>query len=375
MAYDLKSFLAKKAAAKEQPATAPASSFLDATLEHSYAPPSNFSLDCSVSDEAIAPLDIIHLEPSEIDPRLKLLSHSSRGLLHKCPRKYQLYRLSSETVALEETKEIEQQVTFAYGHAVGIGVQSTLEGKSLDQVLLDCFLGWDADLLDKNDRQMKSFWLAAFAAESFYNMYHDEGFLADYELVYYQGRPAVELSFQVLLPNDFTYRGFLDGVLQHKVTREILVLEGKTSSGKANSASYKNSGQALGYSVILDELFPDLSSYTVLYLVYESKSFAYVELPFKKSLFQRALWLQELIIDCKSVELYHSFGSYPMHGEACYDFFRDCEYLSLCTLETKNLTKPLTQQLVDKIAVDAKTYEFTVPFETLVERQLAKGEM
>lgn len=372
MALDLKSFLAAKSAEKQK-ASEP--SFLDSVLDTSYdSAATAFSLDCTINEGGNV-LDIIQLGAGEIDPRLKLLSHSSRGLLHKCPRKYQLYRLSAETVALEESKEAEQQVTFAYGHAVGIGLQSTLEGKSLDQVILDCYLGWDTDLLDKNDRQMKSFWLALFAAERFYDMYHNEGFLADYELVYYQGRPAIELSFQVLLPGGFTYRGFLDGVLKHKVTGEILVLEAKTSSGKANSATYKNSGQALGYSVILDELFPALSSYTVLYLVYESKSFAYVELPFKKSLLQRALWLQELLIDCKTVELYESYGSYPMHGEACYDFFRDCEYLSLCTLETKNLTKPLTQQLLDKVAADCATYEFTVPFERLVERQLAKGDM
>ena len=375
MALDLKSFLAAKNAEKSassQPA-ATSVSFLDEVLADTAYTATDFSLDATLEDSAIG--EIIHLEDGVIDPRLKLLSHSSRGLLHKCPRKYQLYRLSSTTVALEEAKEIEQSVTFAYGHAVGIGLQSTLEGKSLDNVILDCFLGWSTDLLDSNLRQMKSFWLAVFAAERFYDMFHNEGFLADYELVYYQGRPAVELSFQVILPNGFTYRGFLDGVLKHKVTGEILVLEAKTSSGKANSATYKNSGQALGYSVILDELFPHLSSYNVLYLVYESKSFAYVELPFKKSLLQRALWLQELIIDCKTVELYESYGTYPMHGEACYDFFRDCEYLSLCTLETKNLTKPLTQQLVDKIAVDSSAYEFTVPFETLLERQIAKGEM
>lgn len=314
----------------------------------------------------------IVLEENEIDPRLKLLSHSSRTTLHKCPRKYQLYRLSSQETKLEETKQANQDITFAYGTAVGTGVQSVLEDKSEEQIVLDTFLSWDTDLLIENQRQKKSFWLALFAVQKFMAL-REGGFLEDYELVYYEGKPAVELSFQVNLPNGFAYRGFVDAVLKHKQTGEVMVLECKTSSGTANSSMYKNSGQALGYSVVLDILFPELSSYLVLYLVYETKSYEYVELPFNKSLLQRALWLQELLIDTQQIELYESYKTYPMHGEACFDFFRDCEYLSLCTLSTPNLTKPLTQEILDRIEADSAAYDFTIDFYDLVKSQLDKG--
>ena len=177
------------------------------------------------------------------------------------------------------------------------------------------------------------------------------------------------------MPDGFSYRGFVDAVLKHKTTGEIMVLENKTSSGTANSAMYKNSGQAVGYSVVLDILFPELSSYLVLYLVYETQSYAYVELPFRKSLLQRALWLQELLIDVERIKLYESFKTYPMHGEACFDFFRDCEYLSLCTMSTESLTRaaPLTQEIVDKIEADLAKYQFHVDFYSLVESQIDKG--
>ena len=92
----------------------------------------------------------IQLLPDQIDPRLKLLSHSSRSTLHRCPRKYQLYRLNSTQIELDREKEEIQGVTFAFGHAVGDGIASVLAGKSKDQVILDIFLGWkDADLLDE----------------------------------------------------------------------------------------------------------------------------------------------------------------------------------------------------------------------------------
>lgn len=319
-------------------------------------------------------IELINLPTGETDPRLKLLSHSSRTTLHTCPRKYQLYRLSSETVSAGDLKELEQGVTFAYGTAVGVGVQSVLEGKTEAQILLDVFLAWDTDLLDETPRQNKSFWLAVFATQKFMAL-RDNGFLEDYELVYYQGKPAVELAFSITLPNGFKYRGFLDAALQHKETGEVMCLECKTSSGTANSSAFKNSGQALGYSVVLDILFPELSAYTVMYLVYETKSLSYVQLPFEKSLLQRALWLQELVIDTQLIETYEHYQTYPMHGESCFNYFRDCEYLGLCTMTTKNLTKPLTTKVLESIEKDAQRYQFNVSFQDLVEAQIKKGEM
>ncbi len=358
MALNIKEILAR-VAAKKQTAAA-----LDTSLDT--------LLGDNFLREEHVPIQIIELAEGETDPRLKLLSHSSRTTLHKCPRKYQLYRLSAQQAALEQEKEVEQGVTFAYGKAVGVGVQSVLESKTEAQVILDTFLEWDTDLLDDNPRQNKSFWLALFAVQKFAKLV-EAGFLEDYELVYYKGKPAVELSFQILLPKGYRYRGFVDAVLKHKTTGAIVVLENKTSSGKANSAMFKNSGQALGYSVVLDILFPELSAYEVLYMVYETRSYEYIELPFKKSLLQRALWLQELLIDTQMVELYESYQTYPMHGESCYDFFRDCEYLSLCTLSTENLTKPLTQQMLDSIEKDNESYDFTIDFYDLVNAQIAKG--
>lgn len=372
----IKDILARAAAKKDSSlAAAPLSkeTFLDSTLGSVTANGADSFLDTAIEDNSPELIQLVELAPGEIDPRLKLLSHSSRTTLHKCPRKYQLYRLSATQVALAEEKEVEQGVTFAYGKAVGVGVQSTMEAKTVDQIYIDTFLEWDVDLLDDNPRQKKSFWLALFAVQKFIAL-RTNGFLEEYELVYYKGKPAVELSFQIRLPDGYKYRGFLDAALQHKKTREVMVLENKTSSGTANSTMFKNSGQALGYSVVLDILFPKLSSYSVLYLVYETKTMEYVELPFTKSLLQRALWLQELLIDTQLVSVYDSYGTYPMHGESCFDFFRDCEYLGVCTLSTENQTKPLTTSILDKIAADDEAYEFNISFEELVAAQLNKGQ-
>jgi len=315
-------------------------------------------------------LDLV--EHDNIDPRLKLLSHSSRLAMHKCPKAYQLYRLNSINSGVVD---ILQGITFSYGTAVGIGIQSILEGKTESQVILDVFLAWDVDLLDSNPKQKKSIWEAIFAAQRFFNVRLTHT-LKDYELVYYKGKPAVELGFKIQLDNGYSYRGFLDAVLQHKVTKEALVLESKTSSIKPDSAQYKNSGQAIGYSIVLDTLFPELSSYKVLYMIYYTKAREYVEMPFTKTLLQRALWLQDLLLDVDKLKLYEEYNSYPMHGESCFNFFKPCEYIGLCTLSLDRLIKPITahnwQKLEDN---EAEAYDFTVDFYDLVTDQIKKGEL
>ena len=224
----------------------------------------------------------------QIDKRILNLSYSSLLTLHSCPRKFQLYRLNA---TVEQPEDIPGSITFAYGHSVGEGIQHILTGLSWEQTLFKLFTAWEVDLLADNPKQNKSFWGAVFAVKQFHSLYSN-GYLEGYELVHYQGIPATELSFAIHLPDGFIYRGFVDAVLQHTTTGEVLVLECKTTNATSvNPAQYKNSAQAIGYSIVLDAIFPTLSAYKVLYLVYQTKSESYVQLPFDKSYYSRALWI------------------------------------------------------------------------------------
>jgi len=300
-----------------------------------------------------------------MDNRLQQLSYSSLLTLHSCPRRFQLDKLQAEAAP----EDAESSVTFAFGHIVGHGIQLCFEGASLEQIQFTLFQEWKPDLFADNLKQNKSFYLALFAVEKFYTMYQ-AGYMADYELVYWQGKPATELSFRITLPDGFKYRGFVDCVLRHKETGEVIVLELKTtSSTNLNPATYKNSAQAIGYSVVLDVLFPTLSSYQVLYLVYTTKNYEYNPLPFEKSYLQRALWIRELLLDVEVIKMYEAAGVYPMRGESCYDFYRECKYLGLCTLSTQSLTDPPP----DEPKVEEFQIELTL--QDLIESQLSKTEI
>ena len=321
--------------------------------------------------------EIIYLPEGTIDPRILLLSHSSRSTLNKCPRKFQLYRLNALLNEGDPIADLNQQITFDYGSAVGVGIQGILCGHDMDKVIMDMLMEWTVDLLDRNPKHKKSFWEAMVAVLQFKKITAG-GYLEEYELMYYTNqkgdkKPAVELSFKINLPDGPSYRGYIDGVLRHRTTGKVVVLEDKTTSFRqVNPAMYKNSGQALGYSVILDILFPGLSSYEVLYLVFSSTSREFTELPFEKSAQQKALWLTELLMDTKKIQMYEDFGVYPMNGDFCYDFFKDCEYLGLCGMSTERLTKPLTQKILDEIQKREDSYDFVFEFKDLIESQIGE---
>lgn len=304
-----------------------------------------------------------------MDLRLQQLSYSSLLTFHSCPRKFQLDRLQAERQDDDENKS---SVTFAFGRVVGEGVQQAFQDIPEDQILWNLFLMWDWDLLADNPKQNKSFWEAITAVQKFIAM-RENGFLDEWKLAYIDGKPCCELSFILNLPDGFKYRGFVDAVLVNTNTNEIMVLECKTTGmSSVNAATYKNSAQAIGYSIILDHLFPDHSSYEVLYLVYKTKSREYDPLPFTKSYLQRALWIRELLLDLEVIKLYEQADIYPMRGESCFTFFRECEYLYTCTLSTDKLTDPVTEAEIQKITDSHETYQLNIGIEDLIKAQLRK---
>lgn len=291
---------------------------------------------------------------------LRQLSYSSLLALHGCPRKYLLNKslvpnyvaASSSTATVDMTglgefigldvtppkKELteaqkKQAVTFAFGKAVGVGVQSVMQGKDFDAVLVDMFLEWDTWLLDEDERMRKSFWDAISAVESFAALSTLDFDITDYELVKVPGTEkwAVEMSFVILLPGGARYRGYIDAVIRNKYTGEIVVLECKTTGSTfVSAAKYQNSEQALGYALILDKVFGQLSSYSVLYTVYLTKSSKWEVFKFPKTSTQRASWFLNTMSDLEHLEGYIANEYFPNRGENCEAWGRPCDYIDIC---------------------------------------------
>lgn len=312
----------------------------------------------------------VELPAGTIDPRLARLSYSSQLDLHACPRKYQLKKLQAE----KAEEDVSSSVTFAYGHAIGEGIQQYLINRSLtdeetafNTALWQMFLAWDCDLLLENEKQKKSFFRAVATLLQFRQLVQD-GFLADeYEVAYFQGKPAAELSFRIDLGDGFYYRGYVDLVLVHKFSGQYVILELKTSSANyINPYNYKNSAQAIGYSVVLDTIAPGTTSYGVQYLVYMTKLERFEAFDFPKTFRQRVQWIQDLLWDKKQIvdmeAFYGADGVWQVRGESCCDFGKPCEYMDICQLETNRLTLPLDESML----TENKEYAFQFTLEELL---------
>ena len=301
-----------------------------------------------------------------IDYRIRQLSYSSILTLHTCPRKFELYKKRSTH---REEDSLKSTITFNFGHIVGEGIQLIFQDLEWNDILWKLFLNWEVDLFASDEKANKSFWSAIIALQRFKSI-REEGFLKDYELVSFHGKPACELSFCINLLDSFRLRGYVDVVLAHRITGEVVVIECKTTGNKTvDPAQYKNSAQAIGYSVVLDTICPDVSSYKVIYLVYQSSQREWIQFDFIKTYLMRAQWIRELLLEVDKIKMYEEAGVYPMHGESCYSFYRPCEYINTCTLSTEYLTKPCTSEEEDKME-----YQFNINLATLLEAQFNKVE-
>lgn len=290
--------------------------------------------------------------PATGDPRLFLTSYSSSLLQHSCLRKYQLTKLNANAKPVDHLT----QLTFNFGHAVGEAVVELIQGVPLEKVIWNQLLKWPSkDFFLENPKQKKSLFHMIYALELLDAALKD-GFMDDYELVYMQdGRPAAEVSFKLYLPHGYIERGYIDMILRNKDTGQYCIFDNKTSSARyMNSAQYTNSMQALGYSVVLDKLDPGHLSvnYTVFYLVWLTFLERWEQFEFPKTAVQRAQWIQSKLWDVEELrrvrEQYGDYGMWPLSGEACFSYGRECQWMHECHMDTLKLIQPLRQSDLDQ---------------------------
>lgn len=302
-----------------------------------------------------------------IPEQLKLLSHSSSVLLHKCPRKFQIYRMLGKAAGADDGDH-----HLAFGDVVGKAIQNYLVHGDYERCTFQAFMDWTGDIFEENasaDKDKKNFWHALNALDRFVDFRHTA--LVEYELVFIGDVPAIELGFSIQCADGFKYRGKLDALLRHRRTGELKVLECKTTKfRKVSEASYANSGQGLGYSLVVEAIAQMLgvdagASFEVYYPVYKTLSYEWELFPFTKSHTDRALFIRNLLIDIAHISEFAAWGHFPMHGENCFDFFRNCEYFGMCGMKDENLLLN-----VKPVKDDSADYAFDFSLDDIIEAQL-----
>jgi PD-(D/E)XK nuclease superfamily len=298
---------------------------------------------------------------------LHQLSNSTLSTKHTCARKFQIQKLTQP-----------DRVKYAYlefGTVLGIGIQLATAGMAEQDIIFEMMKAWKMQLDDDSRaKQRQTFWHAVHAVLLFNRQIKDSIFGADWELAIIDGKPAIELGFRIALPNGFYYRGYIDLILQNKKTGEIMVVEAKNSSLKySNEAQWKNSGQALGYSLVLDYLKPELSSYRLLFLVYLTHNSEFIPYPFVKQSSQRARWLESLITECEDVARWEQKDTFPMYGDACFKYSKPCEFFDTCEFSDRALFNAGRIAQLEK-GISDERYDFEINFHDIVIRQLERLE-
>jgi PD-(D/E)XK nuclease superfamily len=277
---------------------------------------------------------------------LRLVSFSSLGTLHSCPRRFELDRIGSQTLAQPPART--ETVHTGYGSAFGAGLQSLLSGHSLAKAKLEAITNYRySNIYPEAYADEKSLFHCLNSLTRFCETELTE-LTTDWEALIVDGKPASEISFAIKYPNNFYDRGFIDFILQHKVTKQILVVEIKTEGGyapknpEAAEAKYKNSNQGNGYALVADYLADKLgveNEISVVYIVHRTKTNSFEPYVFPKPPEARLRFIKDRLAELGGLEFLIERATdtlspepFPMFGN-CTTYGSVCQYYGICELK------------------------------------------
>jgi len=255
-------------------------------------------------------------------------SYSLQELFHACPRKFSI----SQRRNAQNTEQT-NNVSFAFGHAVGAAVAEYDKAQDLRASIWAAFLAWDMDFAtveETNKANKKSLW-QAIAALYAYELFHKQNKLADYEVIKVEARIGIDFE------DGHFYTGHIDELLRHKETKQYLVKENKTTGlNNINPTIYANSDQALSYAIVIDMLDSSEIQYEVLYTVYSVQTSSWEIYPFVKQGHKKAEWIQDQLLLHQQLEGYQELNFFPKRGRSCFEYMRPCQYFDICDLSVKH---------------------------------------
>lgn len=271
---------------------------------------------------------------------INIYSHSTSEKFVLCENKFRCSKLTqNQPVIVDDIVTLEGNIDFAFGRAVETGVQASLLNHPTEKIFFDMFMAWDIHLMQPHPKNYaKTFTDAVIAIDKF--RYIQSQIMQGWEIAMFRGKPAIELAMLLDLENGYYYVGHADIILYHPILRKYRVLEIKTTGAKnLDEALYKNSGQATGYSIFLDQIATDVeltSTFEVQYLVFPIHAGYWKNFEFTKSRSARAGWINTLLLDIQRINTYRTVNFWPKRGSACFDFYRRCEFFDSCDLDNKS---------------------------------------
>jgi len=220
------------------------------------------------------------------------------------------------------------------GTAYGVGVQIYMWTGDMERAIYETWLAYDPEVEDPPK---------TFMAKTINNLLQSREKLDElrksYEVAEFNNQPAIELSFRLNLDTKWYYVGYIDLVLRSKLSGLYGVLEVKTTGNARNDLTplYQNSGQALGYSIILDQIAgADQATFETPYLVCRDLYKGWIPdvqiFPFKRTLMDRFKWFLSLGMDLERLNNMLALNHFPMRQKGCLAYGKVCPHFGFCSM-------------------------------------------
>lgn len=292
------------------------------------------------------------------------LSHSALDTFHTCERLFQLNRL------LEGAPDKEDYPATVLGKAFGEGVTTYLLTQDVEKAIFNCWKAYWPILEDDKRTEEK----AVFDLLSIIPLL--DKLLLEWEVATFNFKPAIELSFYLEIDDSCYFVGYIDAVLRNKYTGRYGVLENKsTGLGILDiTVPYRNSGQALGYSIALDAIAGEKNAdYDVIYAIAQDKTKANSTwnvtphvITFPKTIKDRLNWFITLQMDAARLRQMRELRIFPQRGSSCLQYMKPCFHFGTCGLTTLDREKIIPE--------DEVVYDFSFKLEDLVVDHLRRME-
>ena len=303
-------------------------------------------------------------------------SYSSFGMLGSCPRKYAKYKIYPDNELYRD-----ESAALSQGRAVGHGYACWLETGNKDLAMLETWRHFYPPLIDNVRDITKACIIVQKLAE-----FDMQG----WQLAVLNGKPCTETSFAIKLSDEVLYEdgsirypaiyfvGFLDAILQHSRSFDLLPLELKTTTLTANiRENFMNSSQGNGYGLVLDKIAAMIGrpvglNYDIQYMVAQAhRAVADQYNPtihfgnkfrFTKTISDRLEWLIDLKLTQGRILNYLDMDMFPRNGSSCLNYNKLCPFSGVCNLT--NTQPPAWEQGRDP---DLVTYDFYFDVEELIQ--------
>lgn len=305
--------------------------------------------------------------PVKLYPTRIRLGTTSLLTLHRCEREYQRDEL------LQGGEGLRSNPVLVFGHAWGEGIMEYLQYGDLDRAVYHTWKSyWPQLESDIRLEEMAFYGLRAAKGKL-------DAILRDYEVAEFEGKPARELGFHLDINERYYFTSMMDGVLRHRRDSHLVLLENKHTHSWIDDISpmYRNSSQALMYSIVLDRIARQtLGMYNLHYFVGQ---FVKQELPkvrihhfeWKKTLLDRLNLFVSLGMDVAHLQQCVDTNIFPMRGHSCFSFGRPCKYFGVCQLRSTDV--PHTDDSIEKTKSEhVKEVEASVMFRFTLDEIVAE---